>query len=58
MTRISELRKQKRELVADMKEAGIKRISCMNHQDNQSFSCNLRLQELTIAISKAKGGDA
>ncbi len=54
MTRLSELRKQKRELIADMKEAGIIRICTRNHQDNQSFSCNLRLQELEIAIRKEK----
>lgn len=54
MTQLSELRRQKRELIADMKEAGIMRMSCMNRQDNQSFSSNLRLQELTIAIEKAK----
>ncbi len=54
MTHLTELRKAKRELIADMKEAGIKRMSCMNRQDNQSFSLNLRLQELDIAIRKEK----
>lgn len=54
MTKLAELHKQKRELIADMKEAGIKRMCCMNRQDNQSFSLNLRLQMLTDAINEEK----
>jgi len=52
--KLSELYRQKRELLADMKEAGIKRMSCMNRQDDQSFRCNLLLQELDINIRKEK----
>ncbi len=54
MTALQILRQEKRELLADMKEAGIKRISCNNRIDGQTFRCNSKLAQLTRAIEIVK----
>ena len=54
MTTLQILRQEKRELLADMKEAGIKRVSCNNRLDDQTFRCNLELAQLTRAIEIVK----
>lgn len=50
MKSAKELRKERRKLLASMKEAGIRRTSCMNRVDEQTYRCNLRLAEIKAEL--------
>ncbi len=55
--KLKELYAKKRQILADMKTAGIKKMSCMNRMDNQSYKYNLELQLLDLDIRKAKAAN-
>jgi hypothetical protein len=52
------LKAEKRELLKLMRENGIKRVSCMNRLDDQTYRCNARLFAINVQLNAAQADKA